>query len=202
MNGTRRLGFDGGVRLATALVLGALLSGCVHNRIREYTPATFALNDNSELHIATYPSWFSHQISEVPFLKKTFHTPDSVFLEMSVNDVHNKHGPNPHIDSILIKSFSYQIADHAPVVLIENYGGSVWMQGEPHYNSGERIPIPWVKGQQLTVAISLVLNGKAHEFKTVMQAVERNKTESLLWHELVRYFSSVWVPGQHSSLNS
>jgi hypothetical protein len=186
MNTTRRLGLNGGVRLAAALVLGVLLGGCVDIRNREYAPVTVALDDRNELHISTYPSWFARETTNVPFLKKTLRTPDSVYFQVFVRDAKKKAGPNPHIDSILIKSFSYEIAGRAPVVLIENYDAYFWMQDNSNHNKGKPTPVPWVEGQPLTIAISLVLNGKAHALKADMQAVERKSTGSLLAHEFLR----------------
>jgi hypothetical protein len=186
MHATRRLGFDGGIRLTTTLVLSALLGGCVDMRNREYAPVDFALDDKNELHISTYPSSFASEATDVPFLKKTVRTPDSVYFQVFVRDAEKKFGPNTHIDTIQIKSFSYQIPGQAPVVLIENYDAYFWMQNNPDHNKGEPTPVPWVKGQRLNVAISLVLNGKEHELKTNMQAVERKSTGSLLAHEFLR----------------
>lgn len=186
MNTTRRPGFDGGVRLTASLMLAALLGGCVDVRIREYVPLTVRLDDRNELYISTYPSWFPRETSDIPFLKKTLRTPDSVYFQVFVRDAEKKVGPNPHVDSILIKSFSYQVAGRAPVVLIENYDTYFWMQDQPNDNAGERAPVPWVEGQQLTIAISLVLNGKAHDLKTDMHAVERKRTDSLLAHEFLQ----------------
>lgn len=186
MDTTHGLGLNGGVRLATALALCALLGGCVDIRNREYTPVTVALDDRNELHISTYPSWFPSETSEIPFLKKTVRTPESVYFQVFVRDAEKKAGPNLHVDTILIKSFSYRIAGRAPVVLIENYDAYFWMQNNPNYTKGEPVPVPWVEGQPLTIAISLVLNGKAHELKTDMQAVERKSTGSLLAHEFLR----------------
>jgi hypothetical protein len=186
MDTTQGLGLDGGVRPATALVLCAFLGGCVDIHRREYAPVTVALDDRNELHISTYASSFPSETSDIPFLKKTVRTPESVYFQVFVRDAEKKAGPNPHVDTILIKSFSYQLAGRAPVVLIENYDRNFWMQDQPNDNPNERTPVPWVKGQPLTIAISLVLNGKTHALKTDMQAVERKSTGSLLAHEFLR----------------
>jgi hypothetical protein len=186
MDTARKPGMDGAVRLAAILMFAALLGGCVDMRSREYAPISVRLDDRNELHISTYPSWFSSETSDIPYLKKTVRTPDSVYFQVSVRDAEKKAGPNPHVDSILIRSFSYRIADREPVVLIENYDDYFWMQGNPNHNKVEQAPVPWVEGQPLTIAISLVLNGKTHELKTDMQAVERKSTGSLLAHEFLR----------------
>jgi hypothetical protein len=186
MDTTHGLGLGDSVRLATALALCAFLGGCVDIRNREYTPVTVSLDGRSELHISTYPSWFPSETSDIPFLKKTVRTPESVYFQVFVRDAKKKAGPNPHVDTILIESFSYRIAGRAPVVLLENYDRNFWMQNDPNANKGEPVPVPWVEGQPLPIAISLVLNGKTHEFKTDMQAVERKSTRSLLAHEFLR----------------
>lgn len=186
MNMTRGRGLDMALRMTASFMLAALPGGCVDVHSPEYAPVIVRLDDHNELYISTYPSWFPSETSGIPFLKKTLRTPESVYFQVFVRDAQEKVGPNPHVDSILIKSFSYQLAGRAPVVLIENYDQEFWMQDNPNYNKRQPVPVPWVKGQPLTIAISFVLNGKAHELKTDMQAVERKSTGSLFAHEFLR----------------
>ncbi len=185
MYASRNRRFDTGMRLTMPLMVALVLAGCVDVRHREYAPVEFALDDRNVLRISTYPSWFARDTTEIPFLKTTSRTAGSVYFEVYVRDAKKKNGPNPNVQSIRIKSFSYQIADRAPVVLIENYDHYFWMQDNANYNKAETTPIPWVEGQRLKVAVSLVLNGTAHELKTEMLAVEHRSTRSLLVHELM-----------------
>lgn len=185
MRTTGKTGFFPSIRPAAVVAMAAALSACVDVRYREYAPVEFVLDERNVLEISTYPSWFARDTTEIPFLKKTSRTSDSVYFQVFVRDAKKKAGPNPNVESIQIKSFSYQVADRAPVVLIENYGHYFWMQDNSNYNKAEATPVPWVEGQRLKVAVSLVLNGKAHELKTEMRGVEHRETRSLLVHTLM-----------------
>lgn len=177
-------GLQGIVRLAAALVLAALLGGCVDIRRREYTPVTVGLDGRSELHISTYPSFFARETSDIPFLKKTVRTPESVFFQVFVRDAQQKAGPNPHIATIRIESFSYQLPGQTPVILIQNHDSHFWMQGDPKLNPDKPTPVPWVEDQRLLIEVSLVVNGKPYALKTEMVAVERQSTGFLPFHAM------------------
>lgn len=158
-------------RMMVMLGTGSLLSGCTDLRIPEYEPVAFDLDGKSELHISTYSADYPRTTSHIPFLYKIIRGPESVFFQVFVRDRQKKAGPNTHIKSIRIHSFSYQIEDEAPVVLIADYGDYFWMQDQPNYNKGERNPVPWVSGKPIAIDISLTVNGKDYAFKTGMQPI-------------------------------
>ena len=87
---------------------------------------------------------------------------------------------------IRIHSFSYRIDNDVPVVLISQYDNYFWMQDQPKDNKGERRPVPWVSGKPHAIEISMTLNGKDYAFKTRMQPIVREKSGSLVAHELLR----------------
>ncbi|NOT88582.1 MAG: hypothetical protein HOP03_10390 [Lysobacter sp.] len=60
------------------------------------------------------------------------------------------------------------------------------MQEQNHDNNGEIKPVPWVSGKPLAIDISLTLNGKDYALKTRMRPIMREKTGSLVAHELLR----------------
>jgi len=182
----RRIGRGLVFRMAALLGIGSLLSGCIHREMLEYEPVALDLDGKSELHISTYPAGFPRKISGIPFLYKTTRTPESVFFQVFVRDIQKKVGPNAHVESIQIHSFSYRIDNDPPVVLISQYDGHFWMQEQHADNNGERKPVPWVSGKPLTIDIALTLNGKDYAFKTRMQPIMREKTGSLVAHELLR----------------
>ncbi len=186
MDAIRVSRFNFRIRPAMAFVAAALLAGCVDFRERTYAPIEVVLDQRNVLRISTYPSWFPSETSDIPFLKKTVRTPESVYFQVYVRDAKTRAGPNPNIQSIKINSFSYQVPGRAPVVLIENYDDYFWMQDNSGDNNAQTTPVPWVQGQRMTVAVSLVLNGKAHELKRDMIAVERSSSGSLIAHEFLR----------------
>ncbi len=173
-------------RMSVLLGIGSLLTGCIDREILEYEPVALDLDGKSELHISTYPAGFPRRISGIPFLYKTTRTPESVFFQVFVRDKQKKVGPNAHVKSIRIHSFSYRTDNDAPVVLISQYDGQLWMQEQNADNNGERKPVPWVSGKPLAIDIVLTLNGKDYAFKTRMQPIMREKTGSLVAHELLR----------------
>ena len=172
--------------MSVLLGIGLLLTGCIDRQILEYEPVVLDLDGKSELHISTYPAGFPRKISGIPFLYKTTRTPESVFFQVFVRDIQKKVGPNTNVESILIHSFSYRIDNDAPVVLISQYDGHFWMQEQHADNDDERKPVPWVSGKPLAIDISLTLNGKDYALKTRMQPIMREKSGSLLVHELLR----------------
>lgn len=173
-------------RMSVLLGVGSLLTGCIDRQILEYEAVSLDLDGKSELHISTYPAGFPRRISGIPFLYKTTRTPESVFFQVFVRDIQKKVGPNTHVESIRIHSFSYRIDNDAPVVLISQYDDYFWMQDQPDYNKGERTPVPWVSGKPLAIEVSLTLNGKDYALKTRMQPIVREKSGSLVAHELFR----------------
>jgi hypothetical protein len=161
--------------MAVLLGTGSLLSGCSDLRIPEYEPVAFDLDGKSELYISTYPAGYPRTTSHIPFLYKTERSPESVFFQVFIRDRRKKAGPNTHVKSIRIHSFSYQIDNEAPVVLIADYGDYFWMQDQANDNNVERNPVPWVSGKPIAIDISLAVNGKDYAFKTRMQpAVTRS----------------------------
>ncbi|MFZ5636036.1 MAG: hypothetical protein ACOY82_05555 [Pseudomonadota bacterium] len=178
MRGSRCLA-RGLFRASVVIGLAAALAGCVDIHVIEYAPVSVVLDDRNELQITTYPSWFPRETAGVPYLKKTVRTPDSVYFQVYVKDPRVDAGPNPNAASIRIESFSYQQEGRPPVVLMEDYDSYFWMQDNPEYNKGDRTPVPCVPNRPITIAISLVLNGKRYALKKRIVAVERRHTEFL-----------------------
>ena len=155
--------------------------------ILEYQPLTRSLDGKSELHISTYPAGFPRETSRVPFLYKALRTPESVYFQVFVRAVGKKSGPNPHIESIRIRSFSYQFPDQDPVELISDYDGYFWMQGNPKYEPGESSPVPCNENQYLQVRIDLEINGQDYLFEEQLQAAARRNTLPLLLYSLEKF---------------
>ncbi len=170
--------------MAVVLVIGSLLSGCINHSSFEYEPVSLDLDGNNELHITTYPAGYPRTTSSIPFLNKRTRGPESVFFQVFVRDRQKKFGPNTHIKSIQIHSFSYQVDNEAPLVLIADYGDYFWMQDQPNYNKGERKPVPWVSGKPIAIDISLTVNGKDYALKTRMQPIVSKSNHLLLLDSL------------------
>lgn len=172
------------VTLAVAVVLGLSAQGCMDATILEYQPLTRRLDGKSELHISTYPAGFPRETSSIPFLYKALHTPELVYFQVFVRAVDKKLGPNPNIESIRIRSFTYQFPGQDPVELISDYNGYFWMQGSPKYNPGGNSPVPYNENWYLQLKIDLAVNGQNYLFDEQVQAASRRNIRPLLLYTL------------------
>ena len=172
------------VAYAAAILCGFLMQGCMNATILEYQPLTRSLDGQSELHISTYPAGFPRETSSVPFLYKKLRTPESVYFQVFVRAADKKAGPNPHVESIRIRSFSYQFPGQGPVELLSDYDGHFWMQGNPAYDPGEHVPVPCLENGFLQLKIDLVVNGQNYRFDEQVKAAARRNSLPLLLHVL------------------
>lgn len=172
------------VTMTAAVVFGLLLQGCMDATVLEYQPLTRSLDGKSELHISTYPAGFPRETSSIPFLYKALRTPESVYFQVFVRAVDKKAGPNPNIESIRIRSFTYQFPGQNPVELISDYNGYFWMQGSPKYNPGGSSPVPYDENWYLQLRIDLTVNGHNYFFDEKVQAGARRNIRPLLLYVL------------------
>lgn len=174
-------------RILTAVAVAAcasILSGCVRYEVVHYTPLTFDLDGQSELHISSYPSWFPRETTHVPFLYKKLRTPASVYFQVFVKDADIQSGRNVHAQSVRIRSFNYQRPGEPEVQLISDYESNFWMQDQPTYNLKKSSPVPCEVGKPIQISIALEINDQAYAFERQMICAERRRTGSLLLHAL------------------
>jgi hypothetical protein len=146
----------------------------------EYNSHVFPLDDGNELVISTFPSWFPKIKSQVPFLYKNSHAPQSVYFQFFVREKGATAGRNPNIESILVRNFSYEFPGQTTVVLIKDYSGGFWQQGQPDYDSENLEPVPCVDGWHILVKFDLVLNGRAFKGEHMLYAREVSKVYPLI----------------------
>ena len=139
---------------------------------------------DNELHISTYPAGFPRVTNSIPFLYKALKTPDEVYFQVFVRDKSVGAGPNPHIESINIESFSYQFPGQEPVVLLSDYGDNFWMQGSPRYDSEETAAVPFNDYWYLQVRIDLTVNGQSYSIDERIDANTRKTLRPLILHGL------------------
>ncbi len=169
------------------VLAAALLSvGCVRYELVHYTPLTKALDGRSELHISSYASWFPDERSDFPFIHKTVRTPESIYFQVFVRDADTKAGPNPHVQSVRIHSFTYALPNQPPTQLIVDYEQYFWMQDQPQYNPGNAVPVPCIPGQSIEVSISLELNGADYAYSESMECASRKRSGLLIVHAISR----------------
>lgn len=166
------------------VVFGFFTQGCIDSTILEYQPLTRSLDGKSELHISTYPAGFSRETLSIPFLYKALRTPESVYFQVFVRPVDKKTGPNPNIETIRIRSFTYQFPGQSPVELISDYNDYFWMQGSPEYNPGGSSPVPFDENWYMQLRIDLTVNGQNYLIDEDVQAVARRNIRPLLLYAL------------------
>jgi hypothetical protein len=160
-----------------------LTQGCMDLTIQEYETLTIGLDEKNELEISTYPAGYPEKEFHIPFLYKASRTPDEVYFQVFIKD-RERYGPNHHIDSIHIESFSYHFPADEPTVLFSNYEDNFWMQGSPQYESEHLPPIPWNEHWYLQVRISMKVNGVAYTVDERLHATTRKSITPLLLYFL------------------
>ena len=168
------------LRPGCAALLLLTATGCAESTIQEYGPFTRDLDGENELHISTYPAGLPRVTDRVPYLFKAQKTPDEVYFQVFVRDRSVGAGPNPHIESIHIESFSYRFPGQAPVILLEDYAENFWMQGNPRYESETSPPVPFNEHWYLQIQIDLTVNGTDYSFDERIDASLRNYLRPLI----------------------
>jgi hypothetical protein len=171
-------------RLFLIAVIIASSAGCADFTKYEYDSHVFPLDEENELVISTFPSWFPKITSHIPFLYKKLHAPQSVYFQFFVREAGVKAGRNPNIESILVRNFSYEFPGQPSVVLIKDYSSGFWQQGQPDYDSENLEPVPCFDGWHVRVRFDLVLNGRAFQGEHVLYAREMSKVYPLIYDAL------------------
>jgi hypothetical protein len=155
-----------------SILLPLLVSSCTSITKREYEPFVRQLDDKSEISVSTYPAGFPRQVpGNSPSLEK-LETHDELYFQIYVRDRKQNFGPNPHITSINIHSFSYRMGDQPLTELLTNYPEAFWMQNNPRYEKIKHTTIPYVPDSSVFIEIDLTLNGKRYKLNGNMPARE------------------------------
>ena len=166
------------------VVLIAFSTGCAKFTKCEYQSHVFPLDEESELVISTFPSWFPKITSRIPFLYKNLHAPQSVYFQFFVRASGTTAGSNPNIESILVRRFSYEFPGQTPVVLIEDYPEGFWQQGQPDYDSKKLEPVQCFDGWHVLATFDLVLNGETFQGEHILYARKVSRIYPLIYDVL------------------
>jgi hypothetical protein len=134
--------------------------------------------------ISTFPAAFAQTRRHIPFLFKSLHSPPTVNLQFFVRATGTTAGRNPHIDSILVRDFSYEFPGQEPVRLIENYPGGFWQQGHSEYQSDTLGSVPCFEGWYIKARFDLMLNGRSFTGEDTLFARERTRRYPLVFDAL------------------
>jgi hypothetical protein len=157
--------------LVPSVLLMAL--GCTSLKHRAYAPLVRDLDGLNELEISTYPADFADRLGEKGDILQKYESAGQLYFQVFIRDAKNKTGPNPHVQSITIHAFSYQMGDEPPTVMLSEYKDNFWMQGNPRYDERGLPPIPYEADGSVFVKISLTLNDTKYEFEGEMPATEK-----------------------------
>ena len=171
-------------KCAVLVAVFTSIAGCARFVKYEYESHVFPLDDENELVVSTFPSWFPATKNHIPFLYKNLHAPQSVNFEFFVRATGTTAGRNPNIESILVRNFSYEFPGQAPVVLLSDYTTGFWQQGQQHFDSESLEPVPCVDGWYVRVKFDLVLNGVVHRGEKDLYAQEVSTMTPLLFDAL------------------
>jgi hypothetical protein len=160
-------------------------SGCAKYTKYEYDSHVFPLDDENELVISTFPSWFPKTKNSIPFLYESNYAPQSVYFQFFVRATGTKAGRNPNIESILVRNFSYEFPDPTSVVvLLKDYSAGFWQQGQADHHSEMLEPVPCVEGWHVLVKFDMLLNGVAYKGEHILNAREVSKMYPLIFNAL------------------
>lgn len=157
------------------------LSGCSRFTSQKYSSFIRALDGKSELAVTTYPAGYPNRTSHIPFIYEELVSPNAVYFQVFVRDAVKKAGPNDHVESIRIHSFSVQFEDQPKIVLPSDYESNFWMQDQTRYNSLDIFPVPYYSDIPITVEIELTLNGIDYLFKGQMNPIKDVSTKPLFY---------------------
>lgn len=172
------------IRLLLLTLLAVSASGCARFAKFEYAEHVFSLDEENELVISTFPSWFPETQTHIPFIFKSSKAPQSVYFQFYVRATGTVAGPNPNIESIFVRNFSYEFPGQKPVVLIKDYAEGFWQQGRKAYKSEQLEPVNCFEGWYVLVKYDLVLNGEVFQGEQELPAQRVTSTYPLIYDSL------------------
>lgn len=166
------------IRFGPSVVALSILLGCTRVEHRYYATFVSELDGQNELAISTFSAGAPEHLSGIAGAFETYETPGQLLFQIHVRNIEAPVGPNPHIQSINIHSFSYRLADAAPVVLLSEYPHEFWMQNDKRYDQKTFAAITHEPDSSIIVNVSLTLNGEKFVREGLMPA---ESDSELMW---------------------
>lgn len=151
-------------------------TSCTSFTSREYGPFVRNLDGKSELNISTYPAFFPQKKSTSNSTHKKLESNARVYFQLLIQNLNRKLGPNPHIESVTIHSFSYQLPNEPKIKILTEYDGNFWMQGNPNHESRKLSAIPYRPNSVVNIEINFSLSGKRYSYEGQMKSKESTIT--------------------------
>ncbi|MCL7943950.1 hypothetical protein [Marinobacter sp. ATCH36] len=172
------------IRLALLTLLAVSVTSCARFSKYEYAEHVFALDEENELVISTFSSWFPETQTHIPFIFRSYKAPQSVYFQFYVRATGTVAGPNPNIESILVRNFSYEFPGQEPMVLMKAFTEGFWQQGQQAYDSEQLEPVLCYEGWYVLIKYDLILNGEVFQGEHKLPAQRVVKTYPLIYDAL------------------
>lgn len=156
-----------------------LITGCGTMHTRGYETFTEEIDQENLLQISMNPASNPKKKQGSTSWMEELETYRKLNFQVFIMDK-DGYGKNPHIESVTIHSFSYQINDWNKTEILSDYDYNFWMQGNSRYNKDRKTvpPITYVPKSQIKFWIEFSLNGKKYSKQGILKSFENSSTYS------------------------
>ncbi len=156
-----------------------LISGCGTMHTRGYETFTEEIDLDNQLQVSMNPASNPQKKQGSTSWMEERETYSKLNFQVFIMDK-DGYGKNPHVESVTIHSFSYQMNDGNKTEILSDYDYNFWMQGNSRYNKDGPIvpPIPYVPKSQIKFWIEFTLNGKKYSKQGILKSFESSSTYS------------------------
>ena len=146
---------------------------------RGYESFTEEIDRKNKLEISMKPASIPRVKQDGTSWAEQMETHNKLNFQVFIMDK-DGYGKNPHIESVMIHSFTYQLNDGNKTEILSNYDYNFWMQGNRKYNKERSIvpPIPYIPESKIKFWITFTLNGKKYSKQGTLKSFERSSTYS------------------------
>jgi len=156
-----------------------LTSGCGTMHTRGYETFTEEIDANNQLQVSMNPASNPKKKQGSTSWMEERETYRKLNFQVFIMDK-DGYGKNPHVESVTIHSFSYQMNDGNKTEILSDYDYNFWMQGNSRYNKNRKIvpPITYVPKSRIKFWIEFTLNGKKYSKEGILKSFESSSAYS------------------------
>ncbi len=156
-----------------------LTLGCGTMHTRGYETFTEEIDANNQLQVSMNPASNPKKKQGSTSWMEERETYRKLNFQVFIMDK-DGYGKNPHVESVTIHSFSYQMNDGNKTEILSDYDYNFWMQGNSRYNKNRKIvpPITYVPKSRIKFWIEFTLNGKKYSKQGTLKSFESSSTYS------------------------
>jgi len=156
-----------------------LTSGCGTMHTRGYETFTEEIDANNQLQVSMNPASNPKKKQGSTSWMEERETYRKLNFQVFIMDK-DGYGKNPHVESVTIHSFSYQMNDGNKTEILSDYDYNFWMQGNSRYNKNRKIvpPVTYVPKSRIKFWIEFTLNGKKYSKEGILKSFESSSAYS------------------------